>query len=396
MNAELADHLAPVVDAVDRAAPPITMTEITRDRTVPTPAPPIPRTPRPTESGPRREVRPRRTLAVAAATGVAVVAGLLIISSRHDSADGPTVGDTAQTTPESTAINPPPSPTAPSVVNSPSTTVTQTAAETITIPFTNDTVITPTLLVPQALPAGLEFLQGGTVETSGGPSVDLWTPDLERWYTIDWAPDSMFCGQTTITMPGGPIAADVEEAISQRQADTANSDAQQLLEWCDGDTTIWIDARQADPDEMADLARSITISDDGDHATFEIPNGFSYRIGILRARNAALVYGNGDTRLRVLSFASTDGDFEVLQRGKRDVAELATHPIEPFEINGRPALWNQDTQIAVFYDAHTMAYVDGTGLSDQQLLEVAASLAPGDTALAPPLTGDCEVLQICG
>jgi hypothetical protein len=396
MNAELADHLAPVIDAVERAAPPITMEEVTRSRTAPTPAPPIPRTPRSIQPGPRREVRSLRTVAVGAATAAAVVAGLLIISARHDSADAPTVGDTAQTTPDPRAVTPTPNPTVTTAGNSPSTTATRSVAETIAVPFTNDTLITPTLLVPQTLPAGLEFLQGGTVETGTSPSVDLWTPDLERWYTVGWAPDSMFCGQTTITMPGGPIAADVEQAITQLQADTAKADVQQLLQWCDGDTMISIDARQTNPAEMADLARSITVSSDRDHATFDVPNGFNYRIEIMRAQNAALVYADEDTRLRVLSFASNDGAFEVLQRGKREFAAFATHPIEPFEINGRPALWNYDIQIAVFYDEHTMAYIDGIGLSDQQLLEVAASLAPGDPTLAPPLTGDCEVLQICG
>lgn len=399
MTTDLFDLLSPVTEAVDNAAPTITIGEITSRLTTQPPlidgAPPAP-----VELDEQRLPRRIHGFVVGVSVAAAVIAGLVVVVTRDT---GPTEilppAESGQVTVDATAATaiPPPDVTSAGIATLPSASVVATVptGRVVTVPFNTDEEVVPTLLEPQALPAGVQFVQGGTVQSGSSPSVDMWTPDLVHWFSIAWLPQSMCGQQTSEANPFGSIASTVEIAISEMESTGTGAEVGDIqLRWCDGTVLVSVDGRQVTGDEIASLARTVEMTDDA--GSFTVPAGFQYRLTLLNVKNSALVYANGETTLRVLSFASSEGEFEVLQRGMRDSAGVGAYPVEPFEVEGRPALWRFGAQLAILYDDHTVAYIDGVGLTDQDLLDAAASLTPADPALAPTLAGDCDVLSICG
>jgi hypothetical protein len=314
---DLSELLAPVTDDVDRSAPTITLEEITgRPRFAPTTTDAAHDPTSITIDEPvGRRAWHGALIGVAAA--VALVGGLVAVSNHGHTPIATVPLGTSQTT---TAVSPiVAEPTSTDVPSSapPSAPLVVDRAEVVTVPFSGGTMVVPTLLQPTTLPAGFQFLQGGSVDGSGPAEVDLWSPDLQRWYSISWSP-GVLCSSPPITAPFGPLASNVDDAIAQLQPPgTVDPFPVRQLKWCNGHVLVSVDGMQVGDDDLAALARTVSADVAGDRGTFTVPTGFTYRLGLLSSRNSALAYSNGEITLRVLSFAAASVCSEACSRSRR-------------------------------------------------------------------------------
>ncbi|MEK7426120.1 MAG: hypothetical protein AAB131_20040 [Actinomycetota bacterium] len=392
MSNDLTETLRQLTDLIDRHAPTITIDEIqARHRS--DPAQPLESAGAISLDEPDRSSHVRShsaiVLTIAAA---AMVIGLVVITTRPNR--GTSDGDQNLPSGPATSIAIPTSPTETTSIgptNSATSLVPSSvpAESTLNIDLGAVPEGPPTLLAPASLPDGLVFDAGGTAIATQAPTVNLWSADFSQWISLSWSGEGI-CATPGMTTPFGPMPLDVEAALQQhaeRVAEGRSTDQFAQLRWCDVSWLLSIEAIEIPPDQLAAFARSVDVID-ATHATVMLPEGFRHQVGRSTSSNSVLLYNGPHTSLRVLSFSATEGDFEVLRRN---------NPNEPFDIGGRQALWNHDTQLAIDYDDHTIAYVDGTGYDQQHLIDIAANLVPADPALAPPVSDNCDQFGgLCG
>ena len=172
------------------------------------------------------------------------------------------------------------------------------------------------------------------------------------------------------------------------------------LRWCEAGFDLMADGGALHP--RVDILRSLRATGGGRHG-FEVDTapGLQVLYSPEPAEHVALRYSGGGDGRSLVVHAGGDEPTALAQ------ARLSAVAPRSVMVGDRPAFVTGPdpvgsslvgSSLLVQYDDHTLVTVTGVGLTEQEVVDAAASLAPADPALTPIVEigkASCDNLHLC-
>ncbi|MDQ6725794.1 MAG: hypothetical protein M3066_06470 [Actinomycetota bacterium] len=332
---------------------------------------------------PRRRTRPTRVVAIGL-LAAALAGGLVAVDRRHPST--------------SVAAGQPP----------------DTNHNAELAPIGSDVLPPPTFVSPTSVPGGLQFIEGGrTSPATSAPNEILIAGGEGRSARLVWTAASACGSATPVTAVrpgtgGSALSSPVATAMASdpQTASYGSTGGNGSLRWCEGGTTS-VMLLTTGFDETAARALAATVRPAAGRAgdlTLVVPTGFSAGRPSARSVSYTLAFRPSQSatsrpQLTVGVRSAWTTDLQLLEAsgGLPSVRQIDVGGSRGFV--GQGAGGPQYQSLTVVYDERTIVNLGGDGLTSDQLIAAAASLAPADPAVAPDVTGDpqrCARLGLCG